>query len=420
MNYFGTLLGKAYEGDQWLEGLSEDGESFAIGVWGAYAKGSWYRVRHSVLAVAKMIQAEANCVAPGFVRDQGTIGIEVIPVSAWGSGPHRVRATFTEPDGERRDLHVIGAGTARWVAAAVRLACRKLETGRQVVTGADQTPADGIEETRRIVRAARLSPLTQTAVHLEPSDAPGFYIVDEPEEHLHPAAIRSVRDWLTRLAETAATVLVATHSPILLDAQSELTTRVLVLPSENGTELHTLTGNPADRLADASDILGLTQGELLLMTRLALFVEGLHDQIILTEWFNDQLRAAGIRIFYVRGVDNLLALVESDIVAALGMRLATLSDATSIPELRAGKLKSRGDRAISRLLPEAATPCARRSAPTPATAGYRWTRPPRCSVSPGRPCCTRSSAASSPPSTSQPGAAKACVSRPDTTSVDCS
>jgi energy-coupling factor transporter ATP-binding protein EcfA2 len=350
----GTKSGESYEADPWLEGLSEAGEPFVGGPFGAYDKASWHRVRHSVLAAAQIIEAEANRVAPSFVRGQGTIGIEVIPVSAWGSGPHRVRATFTEPDGERRDLIVIGAGTARWVAAAVRLACRRLEVGRQVVTRASQTPASDADEARQIVRAARQSPLTQTPVRLEPSDAPGFYIADEPEAHLHPAAIRSVRDWLTRLAQTSAAVLVATHSPILLDSQSELATRILVLPGENGTELRALTGSLAGELAEVRELLGLTPGELLLMTRLALFVEGPHDQIILTEWFADDLDAAGIRIFPVHGVDNVLALVESEVVAALGIRIATLSDDTSIGRIGSGKPRSRGDRAITRLLREAA------------------------------------------------------------------
>lgn len=350
-----TTSSDRYLGDQWLEGLSEDGEPSAVGTFGAYGKASWYRVRHSILAVAQMIEAEANRVAPSFVHGQGIVGIEIIPLSAWGSGPHRVRATFTEPDGNRRDLNVIGTGTARWVAAAIRLACRRLETGRQVVTSISQVPADDLEQARQIIRAARLSPLTQTTVRLEPSDAPGLYLADEPERHLHPAAIRSVRDWLTQLAQTAATVLVATHSPILLDSPSELTARILVLRSVNGTELRPLTGGLPGELGGASDTLGLTQGELLLMTRLALFVEGPHDQIILTEWFAEDLRAAGIRIFSVRGVDNLLTLVESEIVAALGIRVATLSDGTSIPRVRSGRLKSRGDRVIARLLHEAAT-----------------------------------------------------------------
>jgi hypothetical protein len=164
---------------------------------GAYEKASWYRVRRSILAVVQMIEAKANCVAPSFIRDHGTIGVEVIPVPAWRTATHRIRATFTEPDGNRRDLNVIGAGTARWVSAAIRLACRRLEAGLQVVTSSGQAPASDIEQIRQIVRTARLSPLTQISVRLEPSNAPALYIADEPERHLHPFAIRSVRHWLT-------------------------------------------------------------------------------------------------------------------------------------------------------------------------------------------------------------------------------
>src|SRR6266704_995828 len=201
---YDTTSSTSLSADLWLEGMSASGEAVIGGVFGPYDTGEWSRVRHSVLAVARMIEDEANRVAPSFVRSQGTIGIELIPVAAWRAGQHRVRATFTEPGADRRDLRVVGAGTARWAAASIRLACRRLAEARQVVTGAGATAlanADGIQEE---VRRARTSPLTQTAVRLEPSDAPGFYIADEPEQHLHPAAIRSVRDWLTQLAGLSA------------------------------------------------------------------------------------------------------------------------------------------------------------------------------------------------------------------------
>jgi hypothetical protein len=90
------------------------------------------------------------------------------------------------------------------------------------------------------------------------------------------------------------------------------------------------------------------------MTRLALFVEGPHDQIILDEWFGDALWAAGIRVFPVHGVDNLPGLAESEIIAALGIRIATLSDGTSLSRVSSGDLRTRGEQAVSRLLAEAA------------------------------------------------------------------
>jgi hypothetical protein len=164
--------GAGYVSDSWLEARSESGEPVLWESLGPYKVGDWYRVRHSVLAVAKVVEEEANRVAPGFVKSQGTIGIEVLPVSVWGSGKHKVRATFTEPGDEPRDLNVLGAGTARWVAAAVELACRRLEVGHQVVTAEAGVSLDEEAEKRRVVREARHAPLTQTAVRLQPSDAP--------------------------------------------------------------------------------------------------------------------------------------------------------------------------------------------------------------------------------------------------------
>ena len=128
-----------------------------------------------------------------------------------------------------------------------------------------------------------------------------------------------------------------------------------MLRNENGTRLRTLTGSLASELAEAREALGLTQGELLLMTRLALYVEGPHDQIILTEWFADELSAVGIRVFPAHGVDNLPALVTNEIITALGIRIATLSDDTSIPHVVSGRPITHEDRAITRLLREAAS-----------------------------------------------------------------
>jgi hypothetical protein len=109
----GPDAGASYSVDPWLEGLSDTGETVIPRKIPDYSTGDWYRVRHSVVATAQMIAAEANRRAPSFVKDQGIIGVEVVPVGAWDSGPHRVRATFTGPDRQRRDLSVTGSGTAR-------------------------------------------------------------------------------------------------------------------------------------------------------------------------------------------------------------------------------------------------------------------------------------------------------------------
>jgi predicted ATPase len=355
---FGIEMGSSgdrYAVDPWLEFRDDQGELGIPDTFGPYWQTDWYRVRHSVLAAASLIEAEANRIAPSFVQAQGTIGIEVLPVAVWGASGHRVRATFAERgDDEPRDLRVVGAGTARWVAAAVRLACRRLETAEQTVVDETGAPVTAQDVKRGLIRKARSEALTQAAVRLEPTDAPGIYIADEPEAHLHPAAVRSVRDWLIQLAGSAATVLVATHSPALLDGTSPLVSRILVRRTGEGTELRLMNGALADELAAVSDDLGITKGELLLLTRLAVFVEGPHDQIVLDEWFGEELRSAGIRVYPVHGVDNLTGLAESEIVSAIGIRIATLSDDTSVRRVESGRVRTRGESAVVRLLNEAA------------------------------------------------------------------
>lgn len=349
--------GDRYLADPWLEFRDEHGEPGIPDLFGRYWETDWYRVRHSVLAAASLIEAEANRIAPSFVRSQGAIGIEVLPVAVWGASGHRVRATFAgRKDDELRDLRVVGAGTARWVAAAVRLACRRLETAEQLVMDQAGAPVTDQDEKRETIRDARRKALTQTAVRLKPVNAPGFYIADEPEAHLHPAAVRSVHTWLTQLAGSAATVLVATHNPAMLDGPSAAISRVLVQQTSEGTKLRLMTGALADELTDVSDDLGLTKGELLLLTRLAMFVEGPHDRIILDEWFGEELRSAGIHVYPVHGVDNLVGLAESEIMTALGIRIATLSDNTSAPRAKSNRarVRTRGESAVARLLAEAA------------------------------------------------------------------
>jgi hypothetical protein len=49
-------------------------------------------------------------------------------------------ATVAGAQEDRRDIDVLGAGTARWVAASVRLACQQLATSARIVIGADGNP----------------------------------------------------------------------------------------------------------------------------------------------------------------------------------------------------------------------------------------------------------------------------------------
>ena len=211
----------------------------------------------------------------------------------------------------------------------------------------------------------QLKPLKEARItgYRGPSAAAGFYIADEPDTHLHPAAVQSVRNWLSRLSETATAVLVATHSPALLDSAARQVHRVLVTREDELTTLRELTGALDQELARVSESLGISAGELLLMTRLVLFLEGPHDQMILEEWFGQDLRAAGVRVYPVHGADNMPGLAESEITAALGIRIATLRRSLR-PERQHGyppNDRREGSGQAPRQAPMCRCPCHRKS-----------------------------------------------------------
>lgn len=145
-------------------------------------------------------------------------------------------------------------------------------------------------------------------------------------------------------------MVVATHSTALLDCKTEVIHRVLVHRGARRTQLRLMTGSLSDELGRVSNELGLTKGELLLLTRLVLFVEGEHDEIILSEWFGDDLRASGIRIYQVGGVTNLPRAAISDVIVALGFRIATLSDNTSVARALSGDPQTAEERALTKLI----------------------------------------------------------------------
>ena len=74
-------------------------------------------------------------------------------------------------------------------------------------------------------------------------------IIDEPESHLHPAAVRKLARVLVRLVNAGVNVVCATHSPVLLHEVSNCILRHRVAARNNGT--------PVARVHDPLDSIGL-------------------------------------------------------------------------------------------------------------------------------------------------------------------
>src|SRR5438094_822500 len=146
--------------------------------------------------------------------------------------------------------------------------------------------------------------------------------------------------------------MVATHHPALLNLSTGLVTNVLVRRKGETTELIRVDKNVGELLQAVESDLGVSRAELLLMTRLFLFVEGPHDRAVLEGMFCDELATAGIRVIPFHGVDNVLALADSELLAELEIPMAVFGDATLPSSVAAGG-SGREERAFARLVAEA-------------------------------------------------------------------
>lgn len=145
----------------------------------------------------------------------GGVALDFITASARVLGPRRGRSPYHYQELRRRTHH----------RGQMRPATELL---RQLMEGDIDTEADedgipileyrhgphAIPVQRASSMVADLAPLAMWIDHILVSG--DLLIIDEPESHLHPAAIRKLARVLVRLVGCGIEVLCATHSPVLL------------------------------------------------------------------------------------------------------------------------------------------------------------------------------------------------------------
>lgn len=145
---------------------------------------------------------------------------------------------------------------------------------------------------------------------------PMVFLCDEPEAGLHRRAEAQLAHGLAgAMADRGTTAIVATHSPFLLDQHA--TAPVLVDRDPAGhtfvspVPLSTLDALDAEH---SQDRLGLTPGSLLDLMRVALLVEGLHDQLLFSAVLGPELASSMAGIYPLRGAKGLRSLAEANLL----------------------------------------------------------------------------------------------------------
>ena len=333
-----------FSSDTWLERGASGVDDLTGG------SPDWFRVKPSLLGAARLISEWATEIAPLFIGME--IRVEILEPSRWHEEPSRVRVVLVDQN-EHIDLRMIGSGVARWASAAIRLACARLACADLQVT--DPLTGETVASTavaKEIAVRAREDPYRAPGLTLKRGRRPQLLLIDEPEAHLHPAAISSVAGWLEREAAHGA-VVVATHHPQLVNLVSRRAHTMLLSRTVGGpSRLTEITEGIHKAFESVADEMGLRPADLLLLTRLIVFVEGPHDEAVLTGMFGEDLERAGILLIPIFGTDHAQAIVDSIVIGQLGIPLAIFVDNLSPSHVRAGSPASREEIAVTELMAE--------------------------------------------------------------------
>lgn len=272
---------------RWLEHVESEHE------------GSW-RVRPDVHQHVALVAELATILLPDFL--DGSIRAQFIVPTAWGQAPS-VHVGYEERGTGRfaRSVTDVGRGAARWIAAAIQIALHVLSN----------------LETLQISTAQR-------------SFSGHVLFVDEPEAHLHPAAVASIVRWCDQMVEQGFNVVVASHHEEFLRVSRDHVKLVKVsraLESPH-TEARTLLSSAAPLLQELATEVGMHPATLLSLHRAVLFVEGPLDEAVLDEYAGPALEAAGVVVIPIHGTRNLAGLVDGEFPARLGVKAGVLTDAT--------------------------------------------------------------------------------------------
>jgi hypothetical protein len=204
------------------------------------------------------------------------------------------------------------------------------------------TALAGFEDIDGFRELQSIGPLPQQRLthHSQPQLDGLVLLVDELERNLHPAAQRAAARWIGKFAGNwGLTVILATHAPAFTAIDDAVYNEVrrdvggrMVLEQIDPRELR--------HQQEIAARLGYDRGELSHQYRAILLVEGLHEQLLLEEWFADELRQARVLTVPTRGTNNLASItwaLETLLRFHGALRPPTRRDGSG----RAGALSSR-------------------------------------------------------------------------------
>lgn len=314
--------------------------------------------------VLALVAQRARDIAPGFILDYG----DVVLATRDGDGPWDPPIlTVRQTDGRNSwNIRDLGRGVASWAAAVVRIALAQLEDALWYVDADGERvgvryrpgwhPPRSLQWFSEEVSLG-IRPMARAAFELmlrEPSrinaeildPIPHVYLFDEPERHLHIAAVRDVLGVIDNLAQLGASCLVSTHAPAVIDLPESRSQLVLAVPSisseppldhadsdqvpDGGSvtnnRLEVSAGIGLAELRRRASELGIDPSSLLYVTKGIIFVEGSNDKWVVETFFRDVLAAARVEVLSLSGGRSATGLAELELLWMLGKPVVVILD----------------------------------------------------------------------------------------------
>src|SRR4051794_1004507 len=322
------------------------------------------RVHPLAEALTRRFGREVTSALPGFIARKYELVCDVPPLVDWPrAGRSRLMLRSTR-DNAMFAVEDAAAGFRVWIQLALCETLRRLERRLAAVRFSDASDTrgdlseigwdpDALDDlTGELARDAAAHP-AQVLEGVLDALRPWIYIIDEPEQHLHPALVRRAARWLANaMRARGAHAVVVTHSADFL-AEDSGALLVYVERGDHATLYRPFdfaTVVATDRIAAE---MGFDRGELLTRVRVVLYVEGAMDRVVLDELFGAELARKGIALAIFGGGGNVNEVLDPRVLPPPAAHIGVLAAAAARegarrirddPELRRSLLTGTGER----------------------------------------------------------------------------
>lgn len=346
------------ERDRWayLHGVPVQSSADREGTraWLKETSGDVVAINPDARSLCNLASALATTLAPEFVTRDHALRIEMEPIHDWSRGGPTLRLSLRRRTGSVEfPMAAAADGHKVWLQFAILEAVAILRRylgvleglleqtsgSREGASGANRTAWSRYDAAITLLRSFGTAGAEVSGGALEQFTSlrnvgHRLYLIDEPEQHLHPRLQRLAARWLVGAGTAGASqCLVVTHSPHYLRIPGRVSFAYLQqVETEAGgprSVIRLLTPSLLHATDEVARDMGFDRGELLSAVSTVVFVEGLADKLFLDAYCGERLHHAGVALVPIHGAVHAerKGVVDSEIVLGwTGARLAILLD----------------------------------------------------------------------------------------------